>query len=273
MKKTDRNSTTKSKGGKKVLLTILGILLALILILVIFVSINASKNVKAMNGCVDAVLTELNANYTLTPVDSGEYKEMKLYGFMKFDVEQYDIQELGNLSIMRVNIGVMQMATIVITPQDKNLPLLSADYMYILGNRKSYLEFYDVVKEKDDQYNSLLTALSEIQGKYDHLPNLETSPVWYEHLLSVAAYKDTKSDADPELKEMLTESIKTYIDHSKQFPLLSEEEKAEKIAITVDYTDGLIEKGGISTDVFKKELGDEVTKDFFDKVFFGTGRD
>ena len=31
-------------------------------------------------------------------------------------------------------------------------------------------------------------------------------------------------------------------------------------------------KGGISTDVFKKELGPEVTKDFFDRVFFGTLR-
>ena len=38
----------------------------------------------------------------------------------------------------------------------------------------------------------------------------------------------------------------------------------------MDYTDGLIEKGGISTDVFKSALGDDVTKDFFDKVFFGT---
>ena len=35
------------------------------------------------------------------------------------------------------------------------------------------------------------------------------------------------------------------------------EEKAEKLEITVNYTDGLIEQGGISTDVFKKELGDE----------------
>ena len=39
---------------------------------------------------------------------------------------------------------------------------------------------------------------------------------------------------------------------------------------TMDYTDGLIEKGGISTDVFKKELGEEETKNFFDHVFFGT---
>ena len=38
----------------------------------------------------------------------------------------------------------------------------------------------------------------------------------------------------------------------------------------MEYTDGLIEKGGISTDVFKKELGDAETKVFFDNVFFGT---
>ena len=34
----------------------------------------------------------------------------------------------------------------------------------------------------------------------------------------------------------------------------------------------LIEKGGISTNVFKKSLGDESTKVFFDNIFFGTGR-
>ena len=60
------------------------------------------------------------------------------------------------------------------------------------------------------------------------------------------------------------------MEHSKQLPLLSETEKNEKLAITVEYTDGLIEKGGISTDVFKKELGDAETKKFFDTVFFGT---
>ena len=51
---------------------------------------------------------------------------------------------------------------------------------------------------------------------------------------------------------------------------LTEEEREEKLAITVEYTDGLIEKGGISTDVFKSQLGNEETKKFFDSVFFGT---
>lgn len=270
MAKANKEQATKDNGGKKVLLTILGIIFAFILIIVTIVSIIAGKNVKAMNSCVDAVLAELEKHYTVTPRDPGEYKNMKVYGIMKFKVEQYDIEEIGNLSIMRVNMGVMQMATAVITPRDKNMPLLSADYMYILSNRKAYLEFYDVVKEKDDTYNQLLTSLADSVKKYDYLENVETTPAWYADLLTVTSYKGGKADVDNDLENLLTDSIRIYAEHSKSLPLLSESEKEEKIAITTAYTDGLIEKGGISTDVFKSSLGDEVTKHFFDNVFFGT---
>lgn len=258
--------TYRVKGRKKVLLIIFGI----ILVLILFIAIISKKNVKAMNSCVTSVLNELEQHYTITPCDTKQYKEMKMYGIMKFHVEQYDIEDLGNLSIMRVNMGIMQMATVVITPRDKNMPLLSADYMYILSNRKAYLEFYDVVKEKDNQYNQLLNALSSVQKKYNYLEDIKTTPAWYANLLTVTTYKSSKSDADKDLEQMLINSLKTYMEHSKQLPLLSSAERAEKLAITVDYTDGLIEKGGISTDVFKKELGDAETKKFFDSVFFGT---
>lgn len=230
----------------------------------------AGKNVKAMNHCVDSVLVELKAHYTVTPKDVGAYEKLKLFGLMKFNVEQCEIEGIGNLSVMRVNMGVMQMATVVITPRDKNLPLISADYMYILSNRKSYLEFYDVVKEKDEQYNRLLNSISEVHSKYGHLEDVKTSEAWYQHLLTVTAYKAGKSDADADLEKLLVESLGVYLEQSKQFPMLSEEEKNEKLSITMEYTDGLIQKGGISTDVFKKALGDEETKKFFDNVFFGT---
>lgn len=265
-----RKFRRRHRNKKKKVFIILGTILSIILLAVIVVSVIAGKNVKAMNSCIDSVLCELKENYTVTPVDVGNYKEMKIYGIMKFHVEQYDIEELGNLSIMRVNMGIMQMATVVITPKDKNLPLLSADYMYILSNRKAYLEFYDVVKEKDDQYIKLLNALSDVQDKYNHLENIETSPAWYAHLLTVTSYKGGKFKADNDLENMLVDSLSVYLEHAGQFPLLSEEAKNEKLAITLEYTDGLIEKGGISTDVFKKELGNEETKKFFDKVFFGT---
>lgn len=264
----DKN--TSKKKEKKIGVIILGVFLAVISVVGSIIGIIANKNVKAINHCVDSVLTELQKNYTITPRDVGEYKEMKLYGIMKFYVKQYDIEGLGNLSIMRTNMGIMQMVTVVITPKDKNMPLLSADYMYILSNRKAYLEFYDVVKEKDEQYIQLLNALSTVQSNYDSLENIETSPAWYEHLLTVTSYKGGSFDADKELEGILTDSLNVYLEHSKQFPMLTAEEKKEKLEITMEYTDGLIEKGGISTDVFKKELGEEETKKFFDNVFFGT---
>ena len=270
MKKETKN--TSKKGGKKLLKIILGVLAAIILVAVIAISSIADTNVKAMNSTVDAALAALNERYTVTPVDVGDYKEMKIYGIMKFDVEQYDIEELGNLSVMRMNMGLMQMATVVITPQDKNMPLLSADYMYILSNRKAYLEFYDVVKEKDEAYNTLLDSLSGVIGSYDYLEDIEASEAWYADLLTVTSYKGGTADADKDLEMQLVECLQTYLSHAKSLPLLTEEEKAEKTAITVAYTDGLIEKGGISTDVFKDELGDEETKNFFDNIFFGTAR-
>ena len=232
-----------------------------------------NKNILAMINTVDAVLTKLKENFTITPIDVGNYKKMKIYGIMKFDVEQYHISEIGNLSIMRMNaLGLMQMATVVITPQDKNLPLLSADYMYILSNRKAYLEFYDVVEEKDDAYNTLLSTLAKDLERYKHLENIEASEAWYAHLLTVTSYKGGKPEADEDLKHMLLDCLATYMTHAKQLPLLSNEAKAKKKEITVAYTDGLIEKGGISTDVFKKQLGPEETKNFFDNIFFGTAK-
>lgn len=261
----------KKKGSvKKVILIVLAIILALAAVLAIVVAVIAHGNVKAMNACVDAVLEELRKEHTVTPVDAGDYEEMTIYGIMKFDVQQYDIEDVGNLSIMKVNMGVMQMATVVITPQDKNLPLMSADFMYILSNRKAYLEFYDVVAKKDQQYLSLLDALQGVQNNYAHLENIETTPAWYQHLLTVTSYKGGDAKCDADIQQMLVDSVHTYLSYGKDFPTLTAEQREEKLAITVEYTDGLIEKGGISTDVFKKQLGEEETKKFFDQVFFGT---
>lgn len=260
----------KKTGFWKVLTRILLVLLVLVLVTVGTVSVIAAKNVKAMNHCVDAAMAQLRSQYTVTPVDPGEYEDLTLFGLMKFDVEQYDIEGIGNLSVMRVNMGVMQMSTFVITPLDRNLPLLSTDYMYMLGNRTAYMEFYDLVAQKDDTYNALLMALDDAIAGYDHLENAEATPAWYADLLTVTAYKNGGTGEDAALEQMLVDCLDIYLAHGRELPALTEAERAEKIDMTVEYTDGLIEKGGISTDVFKSALGDEVTKDFFDRVFFGT---
>ena len=226
-----------------------------------------------MNDTVDAVLAKLKKNFTVTPIDVGNYKKMKIYGIMKFEVEQYTIEGIGNLSIMRMNaLGLMQMSTVVITPKERNLPLLSADYMYIMKNRKAYLEFYDVVAEKDNAYQNLLSTLTAAKEKYHHLEDIQASEAWYADLLTVTTYKAGTPESDNDLKGLLLDSLDAYMAHAKQLPILTKEEQAKKLDITVKYTDGLIKKGGISTDVFKKQLGPEETKRFFDNIFFGTAK-
>ena len=264
----DTNYLNKKKRKKGWIM--LGIVLIIVLCGAVVVGIIADKNVKAMNSCVDSVLAILEEHHRMKALDVGKYEDMTIYGLMKFDVEQYEIEELGTLSVMRMNVGLMQMATIVITPRDKNMPLLSADYMYILSKRKCYLEFYDVVTQKDDMYNKLLKELSKMHEEYAHLENVEVSPAWYADLLTVTSYKSGSFGEDVDLEALLLDSLQIYVNHEKGLSRLSEEEQSEKRMITVQYTDNLINKGGISTDVFKKELGEMETKEFFDNVFFGT---
>lgn len=268
-----QNKNKKIKKGKKTVLTVLGGAAIVAAAAAAGIGITAASNVKAMNQTIEAAMSELERFGTVTAEDPGEYKVMKLNPLMKFDVGQYQVEGLGNLSVMKVNMGVMQMATFVITPMEKNMPLLSADYVYILGSRKSYLEFYDVVEKKDEEYQKLMDRLLAVLAQYEDLEAIETSPAWYQDLLTVTAYKGGGSQEDVRLQNMLTESVGAYMEHAVNLPALSEEGQEEKRRITEAYTDGLIEKGGISTDVFKSSLGDEKTRDFFGKVFFGTEKE
>ena len=61
-----------------------------------------------------------------------------------------------------------------------------------------------------------------------------------------------------------------YFISAKELQNLNNEKLLQKKQITLEYTNGLIEKGGVSTDIFKKSLGTQATKRFFDETLFGT---
>lgn len=261
----------KKKIGK-IILRILGVLLAVIIVICIVVAVIASKNVKSMNAAVDEALAAISEKYTVTEEDCGEYSQMTVYGIMKFKVKQYDVEEVGNLSVMTVNVGAMQMASVILNPQEKNLPLVSADYMYMLNNRKCFLELYNLVEEMDDDYKALLERFDGLEDKYSSLEDSSSSPAWFDDLRTSTRYKAGKPSDDALLSEMLGDGFKAVLENSESLPELTEEQKNAKNEITKKYTEGLITQGGISTDAFKASLGEEITRDFFSKVLFGTGK-
>lgn len=252
---------------------VLAVILLIICMLGGFIAVNAARNKKVMNDTVDQALEILSQNAKVTPVDPGEYRQIKVYGLMKFDVSQYDVENIGNLSVMTVNMGFMQMSSFVLSPYEKNMPLLSMDFMYILGNRKAYAEFYDLVADPSSaEYQSVLDSIRQFESKYSDLETVETSPAWYDDYTTIALHKAGKRSDDAKINDMFCDAVRCYMETAETLPLLSDEEKAVKLELTQEYCDGLIEKGGVSTDVFKKELGEETTRDFFNKVFFGTER-
>ena len=259
----------KKKKWPKVLLTIAVIGGAL----TGFIAFNASKNMEVMNRTLDAGMKTLSEYAEVTPVDTGDFSQIKMYGLMKFNVSQYDVSKVGNLSVMTVNMGFMQMVSYVITPYEKNMPLMSMDFMYILGKRKAYAEFYDLVPDRTDgAFMSVLDSLKEFENRYSSLEDITTDPAWYDDLMTVVLHKAGKRADDDVIEEMFCDAIRTYMERANELEELSDAEKAEKLALTREYSDNLISKGGVSTDVFKKALGEDKTKEFFDKVFFGTER-
>lgn len=261
----------KNKEKKRKWPIVLLVILIIIGGLFAMLAVTGSKNMKIMNDTIDEGMKILSEHTEVTPVDPGEYSEIKLYGLMKFDVSQYDVKELGNLSVMKVNMGFMQMASFIITPYEKNMPMLSMDFMYIGSNRKAYVEFYDLVKDtSDSDYTEVLDSLKALQNSYSDLEELAVDPAWYDDLLTVVMHKVSKDDK--RVKELFAASVSTYMQAADGLEPLSEEAGAGKLEITQKYCNDLVSNGGVSTDVFKKELGEETTKHFFDKVLFGSAR-
>ncbi len=247
------------------------IVLAVVVCIVAFVAHFClfSGNKEAMLSCYDTIETALQAQATITELDPGEYANIQVYGMMNFEVQQFYIEDLGNLSSMKVHLGPMQMMTFVITPTEKDMPLMSIDYIYIGSARKLYVEFYGL--PTSDAQQALAQALEGIFAEYQQFEEIEMDAVWYDDLMLTSLHKSTTDAEDASVEELSGKILSAYLSQAALCELLSEEESVEKISAIRTYCDGLIAQGGTSTDVFKSQLGEEETRVFFESVFFGIG--
>ena len=262
----------KEKKGKKgkTWLIILLVILGIILIAVAAIVIIANRNLKEINALVDETVAKVSEGRTVTEVDAGDYSDMTAYGILKFHVTQYDIENFGNLSVMTANAGIMQMTTVVLSPFNKDLPLFSCDFMYILASRTAYVEFYDLVAEKDDTYMSWIDRYEELNTKYSALEDTVPTPAWYDSFKTAGVYKTGSTGDDAAIRDLLVDALSVYFEQADAYPLLSDSEKPAKIDRIKAYSDRLIDEGGVSTSFLKQSFGEEMLRDFFDKVFFGT---
>ncbi len=229
-----------------------------------------SVNMRAIDKEINNAMDMLNSNYSLREMDCGEFSNLQIQN-ISYNVKQYEIDGVGNLLVMESKDSPkLQMLSFVITPYYKNLPLFSNDYIYVQQNRSFLIEYYDLVKEKDSLYKSYMDKFQIIKDKYAALPDMELKECWYDSLKTVCTAKKVSASQDDAIFSIFTENLNLFIEMDHSSKGLSENEMEIKWRITQDYTDRLVDSGGVSTNVFKNTLGADATKDFFNNVFFGT---
>ena len=213
----------------------------------------------------DKILTLIGKKYSLTSIDCGEFAEMKVKG-MKFKISAYKAEGLGHVSLMRASgmMGLMKMDTLIINPTEIDLPLYSYDRILAMGNDTLIVELYDTLLGEFSE-NKLL----EKKEGFSHLPERDPGEHWYDSIkLKSSISKKGKARKVSNGFEYLTmEHLYAYLYSDEAKVVQDYEAKQDKARV---YVNGLIEKGGPSTDVFKSAIGEDKTRELFENILFGT---
>ena len=129
------------------------------------------------------ILNLIKEKYELNPKKVREFQTFKAKG-MTFKCETYSAEGLGHVSVMRAKgfLGLMKMDTLVIAPENKDLPLLSYDRINAMGNDTLIIELYDTMGDK----KANLSTLAGVKSRFTHLPDRfaegEEPKHWYDDI-------------------------------------------------------------------------------------------
>ena len=208
---------------------------------------------------INDLLSVIAERYPLTDADS--ITGLKASG-MKFNIKSYKAEGLGHVSVMSAKgfFGLMKMDTLIVNPYDVDLPLYSYDRIFAMGNDVLIVELYDTIADPDS------FGMRDVKESYTDLTERDPGEHWYDSIkLPVSISKKGKKLNTPRMNELTTEHFKAYLDQAKPTDMKSL--KMEKASL---YVEGLISKGGPSTDAFKKAIGEERTAELFRNILFGT---
>ena len=244
---------------------------SLLLLLIIFILIYIYlRNLKIINKLTDEMITVIKNNFEIKNINIGESAKLKMYGIIPIDSKVYHLENIGVLSIMKVNLGIMQMLTLSINPFEKDLPQVSYEVICIFQKIVFLIDFYGLMLDKDNkEYKYFLNQIEKINKQYSNIENFKSKKEWHTELLSASITKKIKIKQEKILNDIFIEVINIYIDYSKQLNKLDEKEKLNKISLLEEFGNNLVDKGGYSTDVFKKLFGIEKTRNFLGDVIFG----
>lgn len=210
------------------------------------------------------MLQILEKAYPLKELSVGTYDRQKISG-MTFLIRRFCADGLGYVSVMTASgfFGLMKMDTLIVTPTDVDMPLLSYDRVHAMGNDTLIFELYDTLLGEAD-----LTPLDNIKEYAKALPDHDLGAHWYDSIkLEQSLCKRGKKSQTAAFDDATEKYFTAFLAAAKSALPGEPDAKREKTAV---YVNGLLTHGGPSTDVFQKGIGREKTADLFHRVLFST---
>ena len=210
------------------------------------------------------MLQILEGTYPLEELSIGAYARQKISG-MTFLIRRFRTNGLGYVSVMTASgvFGLMKMDTLIVTPTDVDMPLLSYDRVHAMGNDTLIFEIYDTLLGEAD-----LTPLDNVKEYVKTLPDHDLGTHWYDSIkLEQSLSKRGKKSQTAAFDDAAGKYFTAFLDAARAALPSDPGAKRKKTAV---YVDGLLTHGGPSTNVFQKGIGREKTADLFHRVLFST---
>lgn len=228
------------------------------------------RNIASLERRLEVGLALLEEHYQLEPVEVDPVMVRMEIGGRPHEVAQYNIKGVGNLLLMTVkDSDQAQLGSFVLTPYEKNLPLLSSDYVFTGEKRFFLIEVYALAAYQDDAWQRTIQRFADIRDSYSEWTDMPTRPCWYDEIRPVLLSKVYGPDRDEQAIQIFLEALEAFIAAEQDVPdFPNDTARQAKWQANSDYADALIDQGGVSTQLFTAAIGTENTRRFFREVFF-----
>jgi len=228
------------------------------------------KNEELLKHIKEIGITKLKEKYILVerPIQQ-KYRDLKING-LGFNIEQYEVIGVGNLSMMNCITPFFQMFTFIITPFYKDIPLFSTDFI-LKGDKHDVInEIYSTVCNKDDPlYKEYIEKFKENMNSCKLIDN-ENKPGWYDEWRPTFVNKTGTEVDDESIVNLFKHNIEILMEFEQKSKYIENANaRVDKHNIVAQYVSELIEKGGVSTNMFKEVIGVNETMNLFNTIIFG----
>ena len=188
---------------------------------------------------------------------------------VNFELERYKALGLGNIAYVRATgfFGLFRMETIVITPFERDVPMLIVDKAMIMGIDELVIELYDTVLDKRLLESEYIKKMDSHRSAASNLKDNQLAEKDYDVMKLSPSLSKIGIMKKAALDSLLRLYMNEYAQMASEAPEVEHIE--EKAALQEAMMERFIEKGNPFVDVFKKTLDEDKVRLLFSRFIFG----